>query len=118
MEVAQKEALVSTSHGYASDAECEELAAPGDIGYAHTKNEVVESDIVVPDISQVDPNDVLEKLGEVTSIVGNVVIVKGLPADNVKTLAERALDAETLLVFEDRQVLGYVRLLSPFSSDD
>lgn len=101
-----------TSHGYASDhAECEELGTAGDIGYVHTKNELVESDIVVPDISQVDPTDVLEKLGEVMSIVGNVVIVKGLPADNVKTLAERALDIETLLVFEDRQVLGHVRLV-------
>ncbi|KAL4062969.1 Gar1/Naf1 RNA binding region-domain-containing protein [Scleroderma yunnanense] len=92
----------------ASDVECEESGTTGDGGYLYTKNEVVDSDIVIPEISEVGPNDVLEKLGEIMSIVGNVVIVKGLAADNVKTLAERALDAETLLVFEDRTVLGYV----------
>ncbi|KAI6047898.1 Gar1/Naf1 RNA binding region-domain-containing protein [Pisolithus marmoratus] len=59
-------------------------------------------------VSEVSPEDSLEKVGEVMSIVGNVVIVKGLPADNLKTLSERALDAETLLVFDDRKVLGYV----------
>jgi H/ACA ribonucleoprotein complex non-core subunit NAF1 len=39
------------------------------------------------------------------SVVGNVVIVKGLATTGT---SERALDSDTLLVFEDRKVLGYV----------
>jgi H/ACA ribonucleoprotein complex non-core subunit NAF1 len=76
--------------------------------YLQTKNEVVEADVIIPTISEVEPDSTIDKVGEVMSIVGNVVIVKGLPADNVKSLSERALDVESLLVFEDRKVLGYV----------
>ncbi|KAI5997947.1 Gar1/Naf1 RNA binding region-domain-containing protein [Pisolithus albus] len=93
-----------TSHDHASDIEHEDVGTTGDIGYVHTKNEVVDTDIVVPEVSEVSPEDSLEKVGEVMSIVGNVVIVKGLLADNPKTLSERALDAETLLVFDDRKI--------------
>lgn len=48
------------------------------------------------------------------SIVDKVVIVKGSASDTVTRASERALDSDTLLVFEDRKVLGFVRpLLSP-----
>jgi len=63
---------------------------------------------MVPTISEVEPFDTLEKVGEILSIVGNIVIVKGIPADHLSSLSERALDAESLLVFEDRKVFGYV----------
>jgi H/ACA ribonucleoprotein complex non-core subunit NAF1 len=56
----------------------------------------------------VGPDEVLEKVGEVMSVVGNVVIVKGRAATSGGS--ERALDSDTLLVFEDRKVLGYVRV--------
>ncbi|KAI6163896.1 Gar1/Naf1 RNA binding region-domain-containing protein [Pisolithus thermaeus] len=93
-----------TSLDHASDIEHEDAGTTGDIGYVQTKNEVVDTDIVIPEVSEVSPEDSLEKVGEVMSIVGNVVIVKGLLADNSKTLSERALDAETLLVFDDRKI--------------
>ncbi|KAG2368848.1 Gar1/Naf1 RNA binding region-domain-containing protein [Suillus spraguei] len=41
------------------------------------------------------------------NIIGNVVIVKGLPAESSRAASEKALDVETLLVFDDRQVLGH-----------
>jgi len=54
-------------------------------------------------------DEVLEEVGEVLSIIGNIAIVKGLPSKFADRGSERALDSETLLVFEDRKVLGYVR---------
>ncbi|KIO08566.1 hypothetical protein M404DRAFT_14570 [Pisolithus tinctorius Marx 270] len=109
VEPTPRDAHALASHDHGSDNEYEDAGATGDIGHdVHTKNEVVDADIVIPEVSEVSPEDTLEKVGEVMSIVGNVVIVKGLLADNLKTLSERALDAETLLVFDDRKVLGYI----------
>ncbi|KAG1845973.1 Gar1/Naf1 RNA binding region-domain-containing protein [Suillus tomentosus] len=86
----------------------EESGATAVASYVQTKNEIVDTDIVVPSISEVGLEEVLEKVGEVMNIIGNVVIVKGLPADSSRTASEKALDVETLLVFDDRQVLGHV----------
>ncbi|KAF8215868.1 Gar1/Naf1 RNA binding region-domain-containing protein [Mycena galopus ATCC 62051] len=61
--------------------------------YFQTKNEIAESDIVVPDIEEVGADEVLERVGEVMSTMDKTVI---------------ALDCDTLLVFEDRKVLGYI----------
>lgn len=77
--------------------------------YFQTKNEITETNIVVPDIAQVGPEEVLEKVGEIISIMGNTVIVNGVPSENAHRGSDRALDSDTLLVFHDRQVLGYVR---------
>lgn len=93
---------------HAGDVEDEESGVMEAPGYLQTKNEIVEADIMVPTISEVEPSDTLERVGEIISIVGNIVIVKGLPADNLRPLSERALDAESLLVFDDRKVFGYV----------
>ena len=62
---------------------------------------------MIPPITQVGPDEQLEKVGEVMNIVNNVVIVKGLESGTHRAL-ERALDSGTLLVYEDRRVLGYV----------
>ncbi|KAJ7654829.1 Gar1/Naf1 RNA binding region-domain-containing protein [Mycena rosella] len=72
--------------------------------YFQTKNELVETDIVVPDIEQVGSEEILERVGDVMSIIDRTVIIKGAPSE----LASRALDCDTLLVFEDRKVLGYI----------
>lgn len=90
------------------DTEDDDLGVAASTTYLQTKNEVADTNIVVPAISEVEPCDALEKVGEIMSIVGNIVIVKGLPVDHVNSLSERALDAESLLVFDDRKVLGYV----------
>ncbi|KAG6900518.1 hypothetical protein C0993_009471 [Termitomyces sp. T159_Od127] len=83
-------------------------SVPTSGSYFQTKNEVVETNIVVPDITQVGPEEVLEKVGEVMSIMGNTVIVNGLPSENSNRGSDRALDSDTLLVFHDRKVLGYI----------
>lgn len=48
------------------------------------------------------------------SIVEKTVIVKGAPSEVLARASGQALDCDTLLVFEDRKVLGYVRVHIPF----
>ncbi|KAJ8593220.1 NAF1-domain-containing protein [Rhizopogon salebrosus TDB-379] len=86
----------------------EELGATAVTSYVQTKNEIVETDVIVPSISEIGHEEKLEKVGEVLNIIGNVVIVKGLPADSSRAASEKALDTETLLVFDDRKVLGHI----------
>ncbi|KAF9074867.1 Gar1/Naf1 RNA binding region-domain-containing protein [Rhodocollybia butyracea] len=71
--------------------------------YFVTKNEVVEAIITVPDLEQVGLEEHLEPVGEILNILDNAVIIKGPEGGS-----DRALDADTLLVFEDRKVLGYI----------
>ncbi|KAH9166897.1 NAF1-domain-containing protein [Lactarius sanguifluus] len=66
-----------------------------------TKNELPEPDIMIPPIAQVEPDEQLEKVGEIMNIVNNNVVV-------VKGEASMRSTQETLLVYEDRKVLGYV----------
>jgi hypothetical protein len=77
--------------------------------YFQTKHEVAESDIVIPKVDRIDPDEVLEKVGEVMNIVDRVVIIKGNPSNMLNRGSDRALDSDTLLVFDDRTVMGYVR---------
>ncbi len=62
---------------------------------------------MTPPIAQVGPDERLEKVGEIMNVVDNVVVVMG-EASLTHRASERALDSETLLVYEDRKVLGYV----------
>lgn len=100
-----------------SDDEDENEAGPSTKNSAlRTKNEIQEPDVVVPDITEVGEDEPLEKIGTVSSIIDNVVIVRGLPSAieskaSQSKASERALDSESLLVFEDRKVLGYVSSL-------
>ncbi|KAJ7897194.1 Gar1/Naf1 RNA binding region-domain-containing protein, partial [Mycena olivaceomarginata] len=73
-----------------------------------TKNEIPETDVAVPDIEEVGPDEVLERVGEVMSIIDKTVIVKGAPAELLARASDQTLDCDTLLVFEDRKVLGYI----------
>ena len=82
-----------------------------------TKNEITGASSSVPDFEEVGPDEPLEKVGEVMSIVENVVIVKGDPSTVSERASERALDSDSLLVFDDRKVLGYVSVPTcPFYS--
>ncbi|KAJ2927500.1 hypothetical protein H1R20_g9597, partial [Candolleomyces eurysporus] len=76
--------------------------------HLHTKHEIVEADITVPDIDKVAPDENLEKVGEIMGIIGQVVIVRGLPSHNMARGSQQALDSDTLLVFDDRTVMGYI----------
>ena len=77
--------------------------------YFQTKHEVAETDIVIPKVDRIDPDEVLEKVGEIMNIVDRVVIIKGNPSNMLNRGSDRALDSDTLLVFDDRTVMGYVR---------
>ncbi|KAH6917052.1 Gar1/Naf1 RNA binding region-domain-containing protein [Coprinopsis sp. MPI-PUGE-AT-0042] len=77
-------------------------------GVLTTKHEVVEADITIPEIDEVAPEEQLEKVGEVMSIIDQIAIVRGLPSEQLNRAAQTALDSETLLVFDDRKVMGYI----------
>jgi len=91
----------------------EEGSAPTATEAFRTKNEISEPDIMIPSIVQVGPDEELEKVGEIMNIMCNVVIVKG-EESGTRRASERALDSETLLVYEDRRVLGYVSTSCPY----
>ncbi|KAJ4485781.1 Gar1/Naf1 RNA binding region-domain-containing protein [Lentinula aciculospora] len=76
--------------------------------YYATKNEVADATITVPDIEEVGVNEHLELVGRIMNIIGNVVIVEGLQTELTRGGSDRTLDADTLLVFEDRKVLGFI----------
>jgi len=84
--------------------------------YFQTKHEIVESDIVIPEVDRIGPDEILEKVGEIMNIIDRVVIIKGLPSNMLNRGSDRALDSDTLLVFDDRTVMGYVRPSFPFLS--
>ncbi|EMD32566.1 hypothetical protein CERSUDRAFT_99296 [Gelatoporia subvermispora B] len=92
------------------DADDDEEAGPAGAAdtLLKTKNEILDTPIIIPEIEEVGPLELLEKVGEVMSIVDKVVIVKGLPSELANRASEQALDSDTLLVFEDRKVLGYI----------
>ncbi|KIO27942.1 hypothetical protein M407DRAFT_7047 [Tulasnella calospora MUT 4182] len=69
-----------------------------------TANEVVDPNVAPPSIEKVGDDERLEIIGEVMSIIGSVVVVKGLPG----SAAEKVLDTGSLLVWDDRHVLGEV----------
>ncbi|TRM66030.1 Gar1/Naf1 RNA binding region-domain-containing protein [Schizophyllum amplum] len=75
--------------------------------YLTTKNEVAETKILIPSISAVEPDEQLEKIGQIMTVLENVAIVRGIPGGPFSGV-DRALDADTLLVFEDRTVFGHV----------
>lgn len=81
-------------------------------GYVRTPHEVTEVKITVPDILEVSPDEALEKVGEVMTVLPDTVVVKGIPAPIIGRASEKALDSDTLLILGDRRVLGFVRVLS------
>ncbi|KAF5388516.1 hypothetical protein D9757_004697 [Collybiopsis confluens] len=81
---------------------------PATSSYFTTRNEMSDVNITVPDIEEVGPEEQLEFVGHVLNIIDNVVIVEGLQIELARGASDRALDADTLLVFEDRKVLGYI----------
>jgi H/ACA ribonucleoprotein complex non-core subunit NAF1 len=89
------------------DKDEEEGGAPATKAAFRTKNELPEPDIMIPTTAQIGPDEQLERVGEIMNIVNNVVIIKGVESGSHRAL-DRALDSETLLVYEDRRVLGYV----------
>jgi len=83
----------------------------GSRGRLVTAHEVFNEDVAIPDVMEVDPKEILERVGEILSVLQEkTVIVKGLASQVAGHAPYNVLDTETLLVFEDRKVLGYVSL--------
>jgi len=91
------------------DEDEDPLPVPSSGNYFTTKNEVTEEEVNAPEVDEVSSNEHLEKVGEIMTIVDRIVIVRGLASQYSNRASERALDSDTLLVFDDRKVLGYVR---------
>ncbi|EPQ60456.1 NAF1-domain-containing protein [Gloeophyllum trabeum ATCC 11539] len=73
-----------------------------------TEHELTDYNVTIPDISEVNADEKLDAAGQIINISDNIVIVQGAAADGVARAHERVLDSDTLLVFEDRRVLGYI----------
>jgi H/ACA ribonucleoprotein complex non-core subunit NAF1 len=91
-----------------ADDEDEDEQQPRTSVIITTKNEVLNPTISVPEIIEVDTSEHIELLGEIQSIIDSVVIIRGLSPLGTSGTVERVLDADSLLVFEDRKVLGCV----------
>ncbi|KIM32270.1 hypothetical protein M408DRAFT_20589 [Serendipita vermifera MAFF 305830] len=68
-----------------------------------TAHEIIAPQVTMPSITEVPDDEPIEIIGEVMSIVDSVVVVKSL--DNGM---QRVLDTDSLLVLENRKVLGLV----------
>jgi H/ACA ribonucleoprotein complex non-core subunit NAF1 len=75
-----------------------------------TKNEVAITEISIPDVQAIGPEEELEKVGEILNIIDDFAIVKGTGSGVNDNALDRVLDSDTLLVFENRTVMGYVRV--------
>jgi H/ACA ribonucleoprotein complex non-core subunit NAF1 len=81
------------------------------MSYFKTKNEVEEMDGTEPDIQEVGADEILQRIGEIFNIVGKSIIIKALPPSASPWSPSQTLDSETLVVFDDRKVVGYVSFL-------
>lgn len=79
-----------------------------------SKNEEPDPAVLVPDTLEIGPEETLERVGEIFSVMDNVVVVKGQTSQAERS-APTVLDAESVLVFDDRKVLGYVCCQYPYS---
>ncbi|CAE7072506.1 unnamed protein product, partial [Rhizoctonia solani] len=86
-----------------SDVEDDEDTPSGIARYAGTKNEVLLPEVKAPELATVPPEETLELIGEIMTIIDSVVVIKGYTSG-----VERVLDTDSLLVFEDRNVFGVV----------
>jgi H/ACA ribonucleoprotein complex non-core subunit NAF1 len=68
-----------------------------------TAHEIVVPMVTLPSITEIGPDEPMELIGEVLNVVDSVVVVK-----SSHNGMQRVLDTESLLVFEDRKVLGLV----------
>ncbi|TFK19963.1 NAF1-domain-containing protein [Coprinopsis marcescibilis] len=74
----------------------------------HTKHEIVDADVTIPEVDEVGVEEPLRKAGEIISVMERIAIVRGLSSEVANQGSQYALDSETLLVFDDRKVLGYI----------
>jgi H/ACA ribonucleoprotein complex non-core subunit NAF1 len=68
-----------------------------------TVHEIIAPQVTMPSITEIPDDEPIELIGEVTSIVDSVVVVKSLSNG-----MQRVLDTDSMLVLENRKVLGLV----------
>ncbi|KAG8791053.1 hypothetical protein FRC16_000616 [Serendipita sp. 398] len=68
-----------------------------------TVHEITAPQIVMPSIKEVPHEEPITLIGEIKSVIDNVVVVKSKEHG-----MQRVLDTDSLLVLEDRRVLGFV----------
>jgi H/ACA ribonucleoprotein complex non-core subunit NAF1 len=68
-----------------------------------TVHEIVAPQVTMPSITEIPDDEPIELLGEVANIVDSVVVVKSLSNG-----MQRVLDTDSMLVLENRKVLGFV----------
>jgi H/ACA ribonucleoprotein complex non-core subunit NAF1 len=68
-----------------------------------TVHEIIAPQVTMPSITEVPEDEPIVLIGEVMSIVDSVVVVKSM-----STGTQRVLDTDSLLVLENRKVLGLV----------
>lgn len=83
-----------------SGSESDTHGIPSSFATAH---EITSPAVTMPSITEVPVMESIELIGEVLSIVDSVVVVKSF-----ENGTQRVLDTDSLLVFEDRKVLGLV----------
>lgn len=93
-----------TANGEPDECEEEDGVPANNAAFFASKNEIVDPSVQVPTITEVGIEEAIEEIGEVMSIVDSIVIVKTRNADRT-----RIIDSESLLVFDNRKVLGFVR---------
>ncbi|CUA72905.1 H/ACA ribonucleoprotein complex non-core subunit NAF1 [Rhizoctonia solani] len=86
-----------------SDIEDDEVPSGSIAQYAGTKNEVLLPQVKAPELAVIPPEETLELIGEVMTVLDSVVVIKGYTSS-----VDRVLDTDSLLVFEDRNVFGVV----------
>jgi H/ACA ribonucleoprotein complex non-core subunit NAF1 len=68
-----------------------------------TAHEITLPQVKLPPITEIPQEEPISLLGEVASVIEDVVVIK-----SIESGIQRVLDTESLLVFEDRKVLGLV----------
>lgn len=92
-----------------SDLEDSDSATGPKGGVLATAHEIVAPTVTLPSITEIGPDEPMELIGEVLNVVDSVVVVKSYDHG-----MQKVLDTESLLVFEDRKVLG---LVNTFNAD-
>jgi len=70
-----------------------------------TAHEIIVPTVALPSITEIGPEEPMELIGDVLNVVDSVVVVKSF-----QNGMQRVLDTESLLVLEDRKVLGLVSM--------
>lgn len=104
---------VETTNGDRSDPEEDEdedtmASYKGNPALAFTSAHEIQPVVNIPQVTKIDDTIEVQRVGEIQSVVGAAVVIQSSVGGQF-----RVLDTDSLLVFEDRTVLGLVSLIFP-----